>query len=148
MTKWAQKSRKSKNGSLQTRWQEAEAALKIIAPAVCTANPDGAAMYLFSDDFVKCPRCQSVRHVEGLLKGHTPTGGTHLHSILQKVIVAHQKERACSQTHTSALIVQDGALYNAKRVMQLLTAAANSVAPGNERDLLLFMQCGDDAGAS
>ena len=147
MTKWAQKSRKRKNGSLQTRWQEAEAALKIIAPAVCTANPDGAAMYLFSDDFVKCPRCQSAAEVEKLFRKYTPTGGSRLYPILLNIIEGHREQYSRTKQPTSVLIMHDGEPDSAADVKKLLTETGNAVASTNEI-FFSFMQCGDDAGAT
>ena len=97
----------SLHSGAQSLWQEVEAAVKLIVPAVYLASPEGATLYVFSDGWVVFQNRQSVAEVEQLFQQHNPSGQSHLHPVLMAVIAEHRRLYTVQQQPTSVLILHD-----------------------------------------
>jgi|UniRef100_A0A7S4FEE0 hypothetical protein len=132
---------------MATRWDEAREALKVIAPAVTEADPDGVTVYFFSDSYTRFASQKTAAECEGLFESYSPQGGTELHEVLAAAIKEHKLSFEQSGRYTRILVVHDGEPANPSSVMQLITDTANSVRSVDELRIS-FIQCGDDAGAT
>jgi Mg-chelatase subunit ChlD len=134
-------------GKMSTRWAEAEAALEVIAPAVCNADPDGVTVYFFSDSHTKFSGCRSADDIKNIFQKFVPAGGTELHPVLLEAIKEHQETFAKENRPTRVLIIHDGEPSQPDTVKQILMDTANFVSSKDEL-FFSFVQCGEDNGAT
>ena len=136
-----------RDGGPHSRWHQAEEALRIIVPAVCLANANGATMYVFSSQHERVAGCKTAADVDHVFQRHSPGGTTNLHPVLVAVIGEHRQSFPQDGRPTSVLIIHDGEPNQPAAVKTLLRETSNMVSSDSEL-YFSFIQCGQDEGAT
>jgi len=128
------------------RWKDTEKAVKLIAPNVCTCDPDGITLYFFSSprDITKIDEVKTPSQVEAIFNKHKPSGTTDLAGVLKAAFDEHFAHTGCF--NTTILVITDGQPDNENAAIQEIKKAANRVSSDEELSVS-FIQIGSDTQA-
>lgn len=127
-----------------SNWQEAEEAVKILAPACCAADPDGITLIFFDDEVVKFDNIKSPDQVRELFSTHKPRGGTDLARGLD---CAFQDHFDGTRGATSILVITDGCPNSRQAARDVIVQAAAALEVDAELSIS-FIQIGKDRSAT
>ena len=135
-----------RSGSMSsgTRWREAEAAVKQLAPYVCRFDPDGVSVIFFDHEIAKAGNVTTAAEVEDAFRQFRPRGSTNLALGLHTAFDEHFKG---SRGASTILVVTDGAPNSRSEVERVIKRAAGSLELDAELSVS-FIQIGNDAGAT
>ena len=134
-----------RSGSMSgSRWQDAEEAVKALAPYICRFDPDGVDIILFSSSTEIFSNVKSPEEVESIFQRHRPSGSTNLALALHRAFCKHFEG---SRGATTLLVVTDGEPDSQSEVERVIRRAANSILEDEELSVS-FIQIGDDRNAS
>lgn len=128
-------------GQKRSRWQEAEEAVKVLAPAVCQADPDGVTVRFFSDTFAEEFNVRDAAAITRLFKRYSPGGTTDLAGALARAI----RSRNWAKEET-ILVITDGQPDDEDAVARVIIAATQRMSRDEELSIS-FIQIGEDEGA-
>ena len=138
-----------KSGSMEgSRWEEAKEALKILAPSICKADPDGITLYFFNDWFNKFDNVKTAEEVEKLFKSQEPNGCTNLAAVLADAVkpdtVFQFGVRGRAET---ILVITDGEPDSKDKVEEVIIKATKEQMTSDEDLSISFIQIGKEKSA-
>jgi len=136
-----------KSGSMAgSRWKEARAAVSMIAPSACQADPDGITLYFFSGPghMKKYTNIKTSQQVTDCFEKERTGGTTDLAGVLSAAFTEHFSRPG---TQTTILVITDGEPNSKDHVVKEIVNAANRIQ--RDEDLSVsFIQIGNDKEAT
>lgn len=132
----------SKRFAGKSRWQEAQETIFSIAAALGQYDSDGIDIVVFGGG-VNLVENVTADKVQELFSTRSPRGSTPLAEALQVVV----DKQARSGKNTVAIVFTDGEPDDKAAAEKVIVSAANAIA-ADENLTFLFVQIGDDPGAS
>jgi hypothetical protein len=135
-----------RSGSMSTgsRWNDACAAIRSLAPYVCKFDPDGITLLFFDHAIERFEEVKTKEVVEEAFSRFKPRGSTDLALALHNAFRDHFDG---ARGATTILVVTDGCPNSQSEVERVLRRAANSIEHLDELSVS-FVQIGDDRSAT
>jgi uncharacterized protein with von Willebrand factor type A (vWA) domain len=132
----------------KSRWAAAQDAALALASQCEQFDPDGIAVYLFSDGFQRNDNVQSGK-VAPIFAGNLPDGGTNLAGVLKDATESYFQRKAAGQAKQNGeaiFVITDGE-SDREAVTKVVLEASNRMDRAKELEIF-FIQIGSDSQAT
>eukprot|EP01106_Pelomyxa_sp_JSP_P010585 TRINITY_DN279_c0_g2_i3.p2 TRINITY_DN279_c0_g2~~TRINITY_DN279_c0_g2_i3.p2 ORF type:complete len:197 (+),score=71.69 TRINITY_DN279_c0_g2_i3:57-593(+) len=127
----------------KSRWEACRAALELLAPACCKADPDGVKIFFFSNTIEKEDHVKDAKRIKQLFSKYEPDGSTDLASVLLMAFDEHFTSGGKPET---MLVITDGCPDDTAAVEGAIVECTQRLRDDDELSVS-FIQVGKDPDA-
>ena len=132
----------------KTLFQETQCVIEKFVDHICTWDPDGPDLYLFSSDFTSEKNVKNPETVKEFFKRNSPSGSTDMVLPLSDAFKTHfDKKSTNPNQRTTLLVITDGQPDSEIALKNLLISTANRVNDDEELSVS-FIQVGNNSSAT